>query len=277
MKYLVLGSAGQIGQSLCNYLKKKHEVIQFDIENHVNQDLRIRNNELLESYVNHCDFVFFLAFDVGGSKYLKENQHTYNYIDNNIKLLAFTFETLKLYDKPFLFTSSQMSNMIFSSYGVAKRVGELYTKSLKGINVKLWNVYGNEYNSSKAHVITDFIQKAKSGNIDMLTNGYEKRQFLYSDDCSEALYILSEKYNSLPREEELHISSFSWTKIIDVAKIVQEFIPCTITPGTKEDDVQKCLMYEPNPFILEFWKPQTSLQTGIKNVINFYEDNNMCS
>ena len=41
MKYLVLGSSGQIGAELCKYLKKNgHDVIEFDIENNIEQDLR---------------------------------------------------------------------------------------------------------------------------------------------------------------------------------------------------------------------------------------------
>ena len=64
----------------------------------------------------------------------------------------------KDYSKPFVFASSQMSNMSYSPYGVMKRVGELYTKSLNGLIVKFWNVYGIEKDMEKAHVITDFIR-----------------------------------------------------------------------------------------------------------------------
>ena len=56
--------------------------------------------------------------------------------------MAQTFGFLEKYKKPFVFASSQMSNMSYSPYGVLKRVGELYTRSLKGLTVKFWNVYG---------------------------------------------------------------------------------------------------------------------------------------
>ena len=75
-------------------------------------------------------FVFFLAFDVGGSRYLKKYQHTFDFINNNTHLMAQAFDALNKYNKPFVFASSQMSNMSYSPYGVLKRVGELYTKSL---------------------------------------------------------------------------------------------------------------------------------------------------
>ena len=61
MKYLVLGSAGQIGLELCEFLKKKGEdVIEFDIVSNKMEDLRVQN--ILDEYVQHCDFVMFLAF-----------------------------------------------------------------------------------------------------------------------------------------------------------------------------------------------------------------------
>ena len=121
MKYLVLGSEGQIGAELCDYLRtQQHEVIEFDIVNEDVQDLRIYENATLDKCVKECDFVFFLAFDVGGSRYLKKYQHTYEFLHNNVMLMANTFDTIKKYGKPFIFASSQMSNMSYSPYGVAK-------------------------------------------------------------------------------------------------------------------------------------------------------------
>ena len=44
MKYLVLGSSGQVGLELCKFLKKEgHEVVEFDIVADESQDLRIPN------------------------------------------------------------------------------------------------------------------------------------------------------------------------------------------------------------------------------------------
>ena len=69
MKHLVLGSSGQIGSSLTNYLRKvkKEEVLEFDIQNEEYQDLRLNRNILLEQYISDCDIVHFLAYDVGGA------------------------------------------------------------------------------------------------------------------------------------------------------------------------------------------------------------------
>jgi nucleoside-diphosphate-sugar epimerase len=60
MKYLILGSAGQIGGALTDYLKKiGEEAIEFDIVNSADQDLRTYQNPLLDRLVSEADFVFF--------------------------------------------------------------------------------------------------------------------------------------------------------------------------------------------------------------------------
>ena len=268
MKYLVLGSAGQIGAELCKFLKKEgHEVLTFDIEDDSIQDLRIKG--MVDSLVSQSDFVMFLAFDVGGSRYLKKYQHTYAFIDNNAKLMVNTFDALKSYRKPFIFASSQMSNMSYSPYGIAKALGESYTRSLGGITVKFWNVYGPEHDLEKSHVITDFILKAKDyGEITMMTDGTEERQFLHAEDCSNALMILSQKYGEINRDEELHITNFEWNTILDVAEIIKEQIPCKVTPSKEIDTVQLNKRNEPDPYILNFWKPKISLKVGINKIIN---------
>lgn len=266
MKYLVLGSEGQIGMELCKFLSNEgHEVVQFDIVKNESEDLRVPN--VLDKYMHDIDFVMFLAFDVGGSRYLKKYQHTYEFIENNTKLTLNTFETIKKFNKPFIFASSQMANMSYSPYGVCKSLGEIYAKALNGLTVKFWNVYGLEYDMAKSHVITDFVLKAKFGKMKMLTDGKEERQFLHAEDCSRALMILSQKYNEIDRESNLHITSFEWITIMEIAKIIQEEIPCEIIPSTEIDTVQLNKRNEPDPYILNFWQPKISIKEGIKKII----------
>jgi len=271
MKYLVLGSSGQVGSALAKFLvEQKQEVLEFDLVRSPQEDLRTYRNEILQQYLLAADFVFFLAFDVGGSRYLKTYQHSFEFLSNNTRLMANTFELLRETQKPFIFASSQMSNMSFSPYGVLKALGECYTRALNGIIVKFWNVYGVEHDLAKAHVITDFIIKARDGRrIDMLTDGTEERQFLYADDCSECLVLLSKMYDKLDRTRELHITSFEWVKILDIAAIVADLFPGTsVTPAEAKDDLQKGQRNEADPYILEHWQPRTSLRDGITQIVH---------
>lgn len=275
MKYLVLGSEGQIGTHLTNYLKSKdEEVIHFDIVRTEDEDLRKYNNKLLIKEIRNCDIVHFLAFDVGGSKYMEKYQDSYDFISNNVKIMNNVFDILRKYKKPFLFASSQMSNMNHSVYGRLKSLGENYTKALDGIIVKFWNVYGYETDQEKSHVITDFIKKAKNtGKIEMRTSGKEERQFLYGDDCAECLYILSKKYNEISRDKDLHITSFEWINIIDIAEIIsKQFNECKIIPNkNKKDNIQKDIKNIPSDYILKIWQPKTKISEGVNKIIKMME------
>ena len=103
MNILILGSEGQIGKYLLNYLKKKHKIFSFDLINDNSEDLRIYKNKKLKSLIKKSDFVFFLAFDVGGSKYLKSYQYSYNFLMNNLSIIKNTFEELKSSKKKIYF------------------------------------------------------------------------------------------------------------------------------------------------------------------------------
>ena len=276
MKILVLGSSGQVGAYLVEYLREKgHEVIEFDKNKDPHwQDLTMTNNAYLMECMIKADFVFFLAFDVGGSRYLKKYQHTYRFLHNNTKMMANVFEQLEAHKKPFVFASSQMSNMSYSPYGVAKKMGELYTKALGGKIVHFWNVYGIEKDMDKAHVITDFIKKGfETGDISMLTDGTEQREFLYAEDCCEALESVMENYDKLDSEDNLHITSFEATSILRIGHIIQGLFAevgrsVTVTPAESKDEVQKDKRNEADRFITQYWNPKTTIQDGIRNVFN---------
>ena len=271
----ILGSSGQIGSYLTEYLTKKgYFVREFDVLNGEHQDMTHIPNSYLRSVIMDSDFIFFLAFDVGGSHYLKKYQHTFKFIDNNTRLMANAFGLIEKYNKPFVFASSQMSNMSYSPYGVLKRVGELYTQTLKGLTVKFWNVYGVERDMEKAHVITDFIRKGfEEGDFEMMTDGTEERQFLYAEDCCEALETIMESYSDFKPTDPLHVTSFHSTSIKEVAQmiqgqfnLIQKFI--TIKPGLAKDSVQMDKRNEADNYILGWWQPKTGIADGIAKVFD---------
>lgn len=274
MKVTILGSSGQIGAYLTDYLRSKGHIVQeFDVVNADYQDMTRIPNVNLYDVMCDTDFCFFLAFDVGGSRYLKKYQHTYNFINNNTRLMANGFQYIKQFNIPFVFASSQMSNMSYSPYGVLKNVGELYTKSLNGLIVKFWNVYGIEKDHEKAHVITDFIHKGfETGLIDMLTDGEEEREFLYAEDCCEALEMLMLNYNEFGPEDNLHITSFHSTKIKDIAFMIAGQFNLIgrnnikISPSSQKDSVQMDKRNRPDTFITKWWQPKTTIEQGIAKV-----------
>ena len=280
MKVTILGSGGQIGAYLTEYLRKKdYEVFEFDVLNGEHQDMTHIPNTYLRNAIMNSDFVFFLAFDVGGSRYLKKYQHTFKFINNNTRLMANVFGYLKDYNKPFVFASSQMSNMSYSPYGVMKRVGELYTKSLKGVIVKFWNVFGIEKDMEKAHVITDFIAKGfETGVIDMMTDGTEEREFLYAEDCCEALETIMDCYYQFTCDDELHITTGVSTSILEIARNIQILFKSIgkevkVVPASSKDEVQKDARNIPDPYIKKWWQPKTDVVDGITKVFEEMKKN----
>ena len=277
----VLGSSGQIGAYLTEYLRGKgHEVIEIDKNLGPQHNLTTIPNEFVEIQIKRSDFVFVLAFDVGGSRYLKKYQHTFDFVNNNTRMMANVFTMLEKHKKRFVFASSQMSNMSYSPYGVLKRVGELYTATLKGLTVKFWNVYGIEKDMDKAHVITDFIRKGfEEKEFDMLTDGTEERQFLYAEDCCEALEAVMENYTDFKPEDPLHITSFRSETIREVANIIQGcfamegMYDVKINSGLAKDSVQLDKRNSPDTYILDWWIPKTNIQDGIRQVFNEMKKN----
>ena len=279
-KILILGSEGQIGGHLVNFFrrKKNYKVIEFDILKGKKFDLRNFNNTKLENNIKKSDFIFFLAFDVGGSRYLKKYQKTFDFLSNNLSIMTNVFLLLKKHKKKFIFASSQMSNMDFSPYGTLKRLGEDITNSLNCLYVKFWNVYGIEKNIEKSHVITDFILMAlKKKKINMLTNGNESREFLYADDCSEGLFTIMKNFNFfLKKKKELHLTTSRRIKIIKIAKIIQKIlnkkdINIKIIPARKKDDLQNNVNNPSNNFLIKYWKPKLEIEQGIEKILNYYQ------
>ena len=279
-KILILGSEGQIGNHLVNYFKirNNYKVVRFDIISGKKYDLRKVSNDTLEKNIKKSDFIFFLAFDVGGSRYLKKYQKTYEFLINNLLIMSNVFKLLKKHKKKFVFASSQMSTMDFSPYGTLKRLGENVTNSLDGLYVKFWNVYGIETNIEKFHVITDFVLMAlKNKKISMLTSGNESREFLFADDCSDGLYRIMKDFDFFfKKKKELHLTTSKRTKIINIAKIIKKIltkrnIHIEIKKAIKNDELQNNVNNISNKFFLKYWKPKYNIEKGIEKIIDYYQ------
>jgi nucleoside-diphosphate-sugar epimerase len=273
MNVLVLGSEGQIGSALCEHLESAgHKVLRHDVC--LQRDLHdltrpeCSRNSLIRM-LEWADFVFFLAFDVGGSTYLAKYQHTTTFLSNNVKIMeTFADAMIACEQKPdFVFASSQMSNMLHSPYGVLKRLGEFYTKALGGINVRFWNVYGNEHDPDKFHVVTDFLNAARNGQpIRMRTDGFEQRQMLHADDSAEALEALMLNAAKLDREKYFDITSFEWVTIREIGGFIAMAYAVNCLPGEKTDDVQLDTRNEPTDEILKYWHPSIGIEEGVMRV-----------
>ena len=133
-------------------------------------------------------------------------------------------------------------------------------------------VYGIENDYEKSHVITDFIKKGfETGVIDMITDGQEERQFLYAQDCCEALETVMNNYGDFKSDDELHVTSFTSIKIIDIANIIKQKFEMIgknveVKPSIDIDTVQQNSKNVASNYLTNWWKPTTSLEDGIAKV-----------
>lgn len=259
MKNLIIGSSGFIGRYLCQYLKNLGEdVIEYDIARTSIEDARYNKLPL-----DNIDRVYFLAWKVGGAKYLYDPTTQQEQLNWNIKLLTNVMEQLS--HIPFVFASSQLAEDCDTVYGVIKRLGEVWTNLIGGRTIRFWNIYGPyEEQSIKSHVVADFIHQAlKKGMINMVTDGNEKRQFIHADDICNAL-CKSFDYNSGVYDA----SSLQWNSIYEIAQLVGKHTGCVIMRGQNKGS---SLMIENKPRICE---AKISLETGIEKTVRLFQDRN---
>ncbi|NQU94775.1 MAG: NAD(P)-dependent oxidoreductase [Candidatus Omnitrophica bacterium] len=264
MKIAVLGSAGLIGKALCKKLKELkivEKIDGYDILNGDHQDLR-RKEVFDEPY----DYCFFLACDVGGIKYLENKGNQANIIKNNIRISDNVFRKLEKHNTPFLFASSQLEQQR-SAYGAIKRLGEEYTRLLGGQVARFWNVYGYEAIGKKSHVIPDFIHQALTNKrIQCMSDGSEKRQFIYAADCAEGLIATMQN----PALKLVDLTSREWISIKEITLLIEKLTGAKATFTGKNYPSYKYIEPTHNE-IHKLWKMQCTMEGGIKEIIELYK------
>lgn len=257
--YLVLGGSGFIGHDLVFYLKNQgHSVKNFDILENSSDDLRFISIPDLEKY----DACFFLAWDVGGSKYLNDYSTWKNQFRNNLQILTNVLPQLDYAKIRTLFVSSQLAGVSDTPYALTKKMGEIYAlKNQNFIVARQWNVYGSiEENNLKSHVVSDLISQAlKTGEIRLLTTGNEKRKFIHIFDvCTAYEAMINSKLIGI-----YDVCGSEYISILEIAKLVAKFTGAIVFPNSKKGFTYK--VKEINKF--PGWQPKVELESGIKLLI----------
>jgi len=262
IKNLVLGSSGFVGRPLCEYLRAQGEVVEtFDIKDSPDMDAR-RGGLPLED----IDRVYFLAWEVGGAKYLYKDDIQQRQLDWNMQLMLNVMPQLSARRIPFLFVSSQLAEETDSAYGVTKRLGEVWTHIIAGVRVRLWNVYGGyEGQTERSHVVADFVWQALRDNkIRMLTNGQERRQFVHIDDVCTGFHQALQSGSS----DLVDITSFEWVRVLDVAELIGQLTGAEVIPGNQSGRTP----ITPIKGKLTGWHAQVTLKEGLSRMIEVYRN-----
>jgi nucleoside-diphosphate-sugar epimerase len=253
MNELVLGGDGLIGSELVRALREREaSVVSLDLKGGC--DLRSADPELFE----RADRVWFLAWDTGGAKYIESTDAQHEQYKHNCELSARVFDTLARTKKPFLFVTSQLAGQP-NAYGLTKLMAERWTQQLGGRLARLWNTYGWEEPDVRSHVVTDLaLAGLTRGRIRTLTDGRERRRFIYKSDCVAALLQLFDG-----DEQGADIAGDRWYSIREVAEEVGRQLGVEVELGERKGGE---LIVDPVNLLNE-WRPQVSLQEGIGKVI----------
>ena len=250
---LLLGGAGLIGATLAARLRARgHEVVSLDLKEGC--DLRCVNDAPFLA----CDRVWFLAWDTGGAKYIEAAERQHEQYRHNCELSARIFDALAHTRKPFLFTTSQLAGRA-DAYGLTKLMAEHWARQLGGKLARLWNTYGWEPPGVRSHVVTDMVLAGlKRGRVECLTDGAERRRFVYKDDCAAALIALGDS-----TAETADIAGPEWLTIKEVAEEIAQQLNVETRFGTARGAEE---IIDPTN-LLPDWRPSISLSEGIARVI----------
>ena len=249
---VLLGGAGLVGSALNRKLQAGgEETLVYDLKSGF--DLR----EKVPAMPGREAYYWFLAWDVGGAKYIMDKSQQRTILQNNLRLCEKVFGWLHERNASYTFVSTQMVGFD-NAYGVTKAVGETWAKLVgNAVITRLWNCYDLEAPSHRSHVIPDLIAQGKTGQIRLMTCGDERRQFLHAQDVADALIHQRDTGQAVA-----DVTSGEWITILDVARIIGATMNATVEVG---DQAGYESLVEPTQ-LLEGWTPNIDLRTGVKMI-----------
>ncbi len=250
---LVLGGEGLIGATLVQQLTAKgHVVKSLDLKSGC--DLR----QVDDQPFRECDRVWFLAWDTGGARYIEAADQQHEQYKHNCELTVRVLDALARTRKPFLFISSQLAGLP-TAYGTTKLMAASWSAQIGGKVARLWNTYGWEQPDVRSHVITDLVLSGLTkGRVTCLTNGMERRRFIYKTDSAEALLKLFDG-----PKQSAEIAGPEWVTIRQVGEEIAHQLSVKFEPGKSSGSE---VMIDPKE-LLPDWQPRVSLSEGISRVI----------
>ncbi len=300
-KILITGASGLIGKNLISRLNKEgYEVLGLDSKN----DLRdsTLTQKLFKNY--KPDLVFHLAAKVGGifanSNYKADfysdnvliNTNVINAcVSNNVEYVfamgtgcAYPkrLENNVLYEKDFLDGIPEITN---DAYAYAKRGLLVHLKSLEESEIIKYtfclpaNIYGpfDNFHPLNSHVVPGLIRRfcdsfdKNLNEILIWGDGSARRDFLFIDDCIDAIIKLS----SIQFSGVVNVSSKTLTSIKELAELIKDK---TNFKGLIKYDVsklsgQKQRIMDPTIMDNLNWSPHINLHDGIAKTVTWFFEN----
>lgn len=173
------------------------------------------------------------------------------------------------------------------NYGLTKKMMQVqcwaYEKQydFNGIHLILTNLYGprDSYNEQRSHVVAalirKFVEATQDGSpeVEVWGTGRPIREFLYVEDCAQAIVRAAEVYDDV---EPLNIGTGIGTSIKELVELVHDISGYNgdIRWNADKPDGQmvKILDVTRMKDVLN-WVPPTDLRTGLEKTIAWYREN----
>jgi GDP-L-fucose synthase len=298
MKVLLTGATGFLGKNLKKSLLLSHELVG------VGSEWDLRKQDVCERLISKCepDAVIHAAGSVGGIGANQENPGKFIY-ENLIMGTNVIHESMKQSVKKFVLLGTvcaypKHTKVPFKEediwngypeetnapYGIAKKTLMQMLISYKeqygfnGVNLIPVNMYGphDHFNLTSSHVIPALILKVHNAIIDnkpeivIWGTGNASREFLFAEDCAEAISLALEKDIS---PSPINIGTGSEIKIIDLVKTIADIMNfqgiIRYDESKPDGQPRRCLDTSKAKKLLGF-EAKTDLSTGLQKTIDWF-------
>lgn len=300
-KVVLTGGSGFLGRAITDKLRKMG--VDPLIPRSVKDDLRKR--EVCERIVKGVDIIIHAAGNVGGIGYNREHPGALFY-DNLIMGVQLMHEAMLAGVKKFVAVGTICAYPKFTPvpfkeehiwngypeetnapYGLAKKMllvqSQAYRQEYGFNSIFLLpvNLYGSgdNFDPASSHVIPALIKKfidAKFRNEEFVSvwgTGKATREFLYVDDCAQAIILATEKYN---KSDPVNIGSSFEISIKDLANLIRDIVGFKghiIWDATKPEGQPRRKLSTVKAEKEFSFKSKTDFKIGLKNTIDWYIKN----
>lgn len=172
------------------------------------------------------------------------------------------------------------------NYGLTKKMLSVQSLAYKrqydldSIHLILTNLYGpgDSYNPDRSHVVAALIRKfveaemANAPQVEVWGTGKPIREFLYVEDCADAILMAAEKYNDVATP--LNIGTGVGTSIRELTEAVHAesgYRGQIVWNSDKPDGAaRKVLDVARMKHAFDGWAPPTNLRAGLEKTIAWY-------
>jgi len=315
MRILVTGGMGFIGSSLARRLVSDGAQVTLcdamidgyggnpaniaELRGRVEVDASdVRDAAAMERLVDGRDIVFHLAAQVS---HVMSLSNPYPDIDINIKGTAVVLEACRRKNPRAVIVRSGTRGQYGPAvklpvsedtpsdprgiYEISQLSSEMicrtYTRihGIRTVPLRLTNIYGPraQMRHSQFGVVNWFVRLALEGRpIPIFGTGKILRDFLYVDDCVEALVAAATSPAAVG--EILNVGHDRPSTFLEVAEILREIVPDTRIEFTEFSPERKA--QEPGDFVSDItkirrllgWEPKTNLREGLARTVDFYRE-----